>query len=147
MGAYFKVYTVLTSAHATIVPRTPKMTNAIEVASTLCLLDWIKATTTAAMLAIQAVIIALSVTRETDSSRATRLVPAGSCCQHIRHTHASAMTPAVHHANQGRKGGRYGDGCGDAGHRPDRDADESTAFTIDDVLLALTLQQTRDCLG
>jgi hypothetical protein len=38
----------------TIVPRTPRMTNATETASPVCLLDWVKATTTAAMLARQA---------------------------------------------------------------------------------------------
>lgn len=53
------------------------------------------------MLAVQAVMIALSVTRETDSSRATRSVPAGSWRQQIRHTHARAVMPAVHHPTRG----------------------------------------------
>lgn len=80
------------------------MTAATEAGSRAWLAS-LSARTTAARLAKQATMSALSLTRVSDSSRARRSVPSASWRQHLCQTWTSAIRPAVHQAASGPRDG------------------------------------------
>ena len=103
------------------------MTNATEVASPLWLLDWIKARTTAPMLARQAVMIASSVTREV-WFLARQAFGAGGILRpadppHPDQSDETCRAPTDKRPESGRDGYR----CDGADDHPDDNAEEGTA--------------------